>query len=227
MDNNLGIIILALISFFVGAIPTGVIISKTIFGFDIRTKGSGNMGSTNVMRVLGTKWGIIVQIIDILKGYLPVYLISNFLAVELISGSYVFENLIILKLILGFSAVLGHVFSPFVKFKGGKGINTATGMLVAISPIDIGVAFVTFWLFVFSTGYISVGSISAGLILPLSLLIRYNFLNQEVNNYLIMLVFFVVVTLLILFTHKSNISRLKAGNENKFEKLHLFKFGAK
>lgn len=226
MDNTLGIILIAIISFLVGAIPTGVIISKSVFGFDIRTKGSGNMGSTNVMRVLGTKWGIVVQIIDILKGYLPVYLLTTFLAPEIISGSYVLENAIVLRLILGFSAVLGHVFSPFVKFKGGKGINTATGMLIAISPFDIGVAFVTFWLVVFSSGYISLGSLSAGTILPISLLLRYNLLNHEVNNYIIMLVFFVLVTILIFSTHKSNITRLLSGQENKFEKLHLFKFGA-
>lgn len=227
MDNNLILIIFVLISFLFGAIPTGVIVSKVIFGFDIRTKGSGNMGSTNVMRVLGTKWGIFVQIIDILKGYLPVFIITSFFASELLSNSFFADNIIILKLILGLSAVLGHVFSPFVGFKGGKGINTATGMLVAISPIDIGVAFVCFWLVVFSSGYISLGSMTAGFILPLSLLIRYNLLHQDINNYITTLVFFFVVALLILYTHKGNITRLRQGNENKFEKLHIIKFGAK
>lgn len=227
MDSTLFVILVVLASFLIGAIPTGVIVSRLIFGFDIRTKGSGNMGSTNVMRVLGTRWGLFVQIIDILKGYLPVYYFGSVLASSVLQNSFFLENIVVLKLILGFVAILGHIFSPFVGFKGGKGINTAAGMLLAISPIDFGVAFVSFWLIVFSTGYISVGSMVAGILLPISLVTRYNVFQQHPSNYLVMLVFFIIVALLILFTHKANITRLKNGNENKFEKLHLIKFGAK
>lgn len=223
MELSTELIIFCLISFLSGSIPTGVIVSKVFFGFDIRTKGSGNMGSTNVFRVLGTKWGIIVQVIDILKGFLPVYIISNFYASQDLIDTFFVENATTLKLVLGLLAILGHIFSPFVRFKGGKGINTATGILLAISPIDIGVAFAVFWLVVFSTGYISLGSLSAGFILPITLLFRNTFLNSIADDYLTLLIFFTLIFVIIILTHKENIKRLKAGKENKFEKLHLFK----
>jgi glycerol-3-phosphate acyltransferase PlsY len=223
MELSTELIIFCLISFLSGSIPTGVIVSRTFFGFDIRTKGSGNMGSTNVFRVLGTKWGIVVQVIDILKGFLPVYIISNFYASQDLIDTFFIENATTLKLALGLLAILGHIFSPFVSFKGGKGINTATGILIAISPIDIGVAFVVFWLVVFSTGYISLGSLSAGFILPITLFFRNTFLNSISDDYLTLLIFFTLIFLIIILTHKENIKRLKAGKENKFEKLHLFK----
>lgn len=227
MNISIDIIISFLISFLSGAIPTGVIISKSVFGFDIRTKGSGNMGSTNVFRILGRKWGILVQVIDMLKGFIPVYFLSHyFIDPEIITNSFS-GNIVNVQLVLGLATVLGHIFSPFVGFKGGKGINTATGMLVAISPFDISIAFIVFWLIVFSTGYISLGSISAGLALPISLLIRHNFFDYNVQNYFTIIYFFVFIACLILFTHKSNIKRLLKGVENKFDSLHLFKSKAK
>lgn len=224
MENYSNIIIYALISFFSGAIPTGVIVSKWIFGFDIRTKGSGNMGSTNVLRVLGKKWGIIVQVVDMLKGFLPVYFLTNLYFNYDIASINVIENEILFKIILGLSAVLGHIFSPFVGFKGGKGINTATGMLFAIAPFNIMVAFVIFWLTVFSSGYISLGSISAALSLPIVLYFRENIFNDFTENYFTLIYFFFVVTTIVILTHIKNISRLLKGNENKFEKLHIIKF---
>lgn len=223
MDISLDIIISFLIAFFSGAIPTGVIISKSFFGFDIRTKGSGNMGSTNVFRILGRKWGIIVQIIDILKGFIPVFFLSHYYVSPDIIISTFDGNIVNLQLLLGLATVLGHIFSPFVSFKGGKGINTATGMLVAISPFDISIAFIVFWLIVFSTGYISLGSLSAGLALPISLLIRHNFFDYNVENYFTIIYFFCFITCLIFFTHKSNIKRLLKGEENRFDSLHLLK----
>ncbi len=223
MNITTELIIFCIISFLSGSLPTGVIISKTIFGFDIRTKGSGNMGSTNVFRILGTKWGIIVQVIDILKGFLPVFIISNFYASDLLVESFFWNNIITLKLLLGLLAILGHIFSPFVSFKGGKGINTATGILLAISPIDIGIVFFIFWLVVFSTGYISLGSLSSGFTLPLTLIVRSSIMESNIENYTTLLIFFILIMFIIIITHRENIKRLIAGKENKFEKLHLFK----
>ncbi|MES2766084.1 MAG: glycerol-3-phosphate acyltransferase, partial [Bacteroidota bacterium] len=128
----ISLICVAIISYLIGSIPTAVLISKQFFGFDIRTKGSGNMGSTNAMRVLGAKWGSVVQIIDVLKGLIPVAVLP-FVFFEFTGNSLnLLDNVVFVKIVAGMSAVLGHVFSVFVGFKGGKGINTAAGLLLGL-----------------------------------------------------------------------------------------------
>lgn len=209
--------LLIIFSFLIGSIPFGVIVSRLFFGFDIRTKGSGNMGSTNVYRILGVKWGIIVQILDIFKGIIPTLVL-----VHQFSLDYNID-FALLKIIAGLSSVLGHIFSPFVKFKGGKGINTAVGMMIGISPIDLGVCVVIFLGSVFTTGMISVGALLGSIVLPLSLIIRHNYI-KEVPGYEYLLGFFILMTCLIFYTHRSNIKRLRNGDENKFEKLQIIKF---
>lgn len=214
MDKNY--ILLILCSFLIGSIPIGLIISKVFFGFDIRTKGSGNIGSTNVFRVLGTKWGIFTQIFDILKGFVP----SFFLSVLFFPDS---DSLTLIRIIAGMSAVLGHIFSPFIGFKGGKGVNTAVGMLLGVSAIDIGLAAIVFFAFVSTTGYISLGSITSSISLPIIVLSKRYIAGYEVESFSILLLFYALISLLIIYTHRSNIKRLLNNSENKFEKLHLFK----
>jgi len=211
---------LILIGYLFGSFPSGVIISKTFFGFDIRTKGSGNMGSTNVFRILGKKWGILVQILDLLKGYIPVlicgYILYLFNFNELDQNSLMYY-----KLLIGVSAILGHVFSIFVGFKGGKGINTSVGMLLALDPIGILFTFLVFLIILVLTGYVSLGSIIGSMFLVFSIYFRENILHENVIGYEVLFVFSVFISLLIIFTHRSNIKRLFTRTESKFENFLL------
>jgi len=217
-------ILLMLLSYLLGAIPSGVIISKSFFGFDIRNQGSGNMGSTNVMRVLGIKWGIAVQIIDVLKGVGAVLLFAN-----LVGGSWgmfvehSFLSLPILQIILGMSAIAGHIWSCFVGFKGGKGINTAVGMLIAVMPIELGIGLFIFVMTLGLTGYVSLSSILGSLMIPLVLFSRYNFFCVDIKGYFTLIYFTIGFVFLVVFAHRSNIVRLTKGTENRFEKMRFLK----
>lgn len=212
------------LSYLIGSIPTGYVIGKTLFGIDIRTQGSGNIGSTNVMRVLGFKWGIAVQIIDILKGTIPV-LLASALAVRVLPGTdtSLMHDPMTLRILAGAVAVLGHVFSVFTGFKGGKGVNTSLGMLLAIAPIDVGVAALCFLLVLFSTGYVSLGSIMGAVIVPLSLLVRYHIFGASIEGYSMLQLFVTVVAAVVVYAHRTNISRLLSGTENRFDKARIFK----
>lgn len=225
MDPLVRLVLIAVISYLIGSIPTAVIISKRFFGFDIREKGSGNMGSTNAFRILGVKWGIAVQVIDILKGIAAVFVVA-----QLFQGGEMpfinhtpFEDLTLLKIIAGVCAVVGHIWSVFVNFRGGKGINTAVGMLIGVAPVEVGIIALIFLLTVFASGYISLGSILAAVALPTTMALRYNIWHVEIQGYHTLIFFFIGLSLLVLYTHRTNIKRLLAGNENRFQKLWLFK----
>lgn len=224
MDPLIRLILIAILAFLVGAIPTAVIVSRRFFGFDIREKGSGNMGSTNAFRVLGAKWGIFVQVVDILKGVLAVLVVSHIFDGELAFNNRTpFEDETLIGIIAGCFAVLGHVFSPFVRFRGGKGINTAAGMLIGVAPIEVAIIVGVFLLVVFASGYISLGSIMAAVALPSSMAIRYNVFGAEIQGYSTLIFFFIGLALLVIYTHRTNIKRLLAGNENRFQKLWILK----
>ena len=220
----LKLIPLIILSYLIGSIPTGVIISKKFFGFDIRTQGSGNMGSTNVIRVLGIKWGIIVQIIDMLKGIVSVLLFANLVGSNWgLYGENSFLSLPILQIIVGLSAVVGHIWSCFVGFKGGKGINTAVGMLIAVMPIELGIGLFTFAITVGLTGYISLGSMLGAMMIPLVLFSRYNFFSVDIKGYFTLIYFAIGFVVLVVFAHRSNIVRLAKGTESRFEKIRFLK----
>ncbi len=224
MSTTLALIIIAALSYLVGSIPIAVIVSKKLYGFDIRDKGSGNMGSTNAFRVMGWKVGVLVQLLDIAKGVFAVVVIAQVLGSELaIPNMTTFEDLTLIKLMAGIFAVLGHIFSAFVNFRGGKGINTAAGMLIGIAPIDAGVAVVFFLVAVAFSGYISLGSILAAFTLPSSMIFRYNILHDSIPGYGTIVYFLLGLFLLIVYTHRSNIKRLLEGTENRFPKLQIFK----
>ncbi len=224
MEDTLRIVLVIVLSYFIGAFPTAVVISKRYFGFDIREQGSGNMGSTNAFRVLGWKWGLTVQILDILKGVVAVLVIAPFIAKGVtFPNATSFEHITIIKLLAGLSAVCGHIWSVFVKFKGGKGINTATGMMIAVLPIDVSIAAGIFIIAVMFSGYISLGSIAAAFTIPSSLLLRYNCFHVDIPGYHILIYFSLAIMLLVLYTHRANIKRLINGEENRFNKLHLIK----
>lgn len=219
------VIILIIISYLLGAFPTGLVVSKIFFGIDIRKLGSGNIGSTNVFRVLGTKWGIIVQIIDILKGFIPVFFVSQCF-INLIEANLLNKlgGELGVKIISGFFAIIGHIWSIFVKFRGGKGVNTTLGMLLGVAPVEVSVALLIFSMAFFSSGIVSVGSILAGISLPIIVVIRKFLFNYPYQNFILLFSLFLALAAITIFTHRQNINRILNGTENKFEKFHILKF---
>lgn len=196
--------ILIIIAYFIGSIPTAIIVSKTFFNIDIREYGSGNMGATNTFRVLGPRFGTIVMIGDMLKGILAVALynlLPYYLTNELDRTN--------LMLGLGLAAVIGHIYPVWADFRGGKGVATLFGMVLAIQPIVAINCVGVFLLVLYLTRYVSLSSIVAGVALPICVLWIYN--EQEVFYR----VFAVAVACLILLTHQKNISRLLKGNEGR------------
>jgi glycerol-3-phosphate acyltransferase PlsY len=183
-------------SYLLGATPTSYIAGKLGRGIDLREHGSKNLGATNVYRILGWKYAIPVALIDIAKGAIPVLLAP--------SSLYPW-----LPLAAGGAAVLGHMFSPYVSFKGGKGVATAAGMFLALAPLAVLIAIAVWGVCLWLTGYVSLSSIIAVLSVPLTVA-----LLQPGEPY----VFWASIALvaLIIFAHRRNIARLMAGTENRF-----------
>ena len=188
---------LIILSYFFGAIPSGVWIGKIFKNIDVRDYGSKNSGATNSYRVLGAKLGIAVLIIDVLKGFIPLYIASKF--------NLAYNDLVILGLV----AILAHTFSCFISFKGGKGVATSLGVFLFLAPVITLILLVIFILVVYFTKYISLGSITAAFLLQI-----FTFFTHR-DTYLFTLS--VVIAIFVIYRHKTNISRLLSGTENKFK----------
>ncbi|GAB4297567.1 MAG: glycerol-3-phosphate 1-O-acyltransferase PlsY [Ignavibacteriaceae bacterium] len=207
---------IVILSYLVGSIPTSIIVSKCVRGIDIREHGSGNAGGTNVMRVLGWKHGLLVILLDALKGVIAVVLVAR-----LHYGSFPFQNatpfddFTLVQIIAGVSAVIGHIWTIFAGFKGGKGIATALGMLLMIITVDMLVAIGVFVIVVSISRYVSLGSVVSAIVVPLTLVIRENIFHVDIPGYNTLLPFVTGVALLVIFTHRKNLVRLINGNENK------------
>jgi len=205
-----------ILSYLVGSIPNSIIISKVVKGIDIREHGSGNAGGTNVMRVMGWRYGVIAILLDAFKGVVAVVFIAR-----LHYGGMPFENVTpfddftLVQIIAGISAVIGHIWTVFAGFKGGKGIATALGMLIIIVTIDMLVAVAVFAIVVSVSRYISLGSILGAIAVPLTLVIRENLFHVNIEGYGTLLPFLIFVSLLVIYTHRKNVVRLINGNENK------------
>ena len=197
--------IVAIIAYLIGSINFSVILSKRMAGFDLRDKGSGNAGTTNVLRTVGKKAAIITLICDILKGVLAILI--AILANKLVEGS----NGALLVQFAGVAVILGHTFPIFFKFKGGKGVATSLGVLI-MSNWQIGLICLVFALILIAlTQMVSVGSIAAAILYPvLTLFIPQNYIIP--GNYLI---YSVVLAVIIVFNHRENVKRLLKGTENK------------
>jgi len=208
--------IIVILSYLIGSVPNSIIISKLVRGIDIREHGSGNAGGTNVMRVLGWKYGLLVIFLDALKGAIAVVIISR-----LFYGPLPFENVspfddfTLVQIIAGMSAVIGHIWTVFAGFKGGKGIATALGMLLTLITIDMLIAVGIFTLVVLISRYVSLGSIIAAISVPLTLFVRENLFHVDIPGYSTLLPFIIAVTALVIFTHRKNLVRIINGNENK------------
>lgn len=197
-------LLLIALAYCIGSVPTAVWISKSMFGIDIRDYGSGNAGATNTFRVLGSKWGTIVMMVDILKGvvatslyiFLPDYLSNELHRTNLMIG-------------LGLAAVLGHIFPIWAGFKGGKGVATLLGMAVAIQPVVAVCCVGVFILVLYLTRFVSLSSILAGVSFMVFILFIF---NEKETLYRI---FAVLVALMVVLTHQKNIGRILKGTESK------------
>lgn len=199
--NELLLIILA---YLIGSIPTAVWVSRHFFGIDIRDYGSGNAGATNTYRVLGPRWGSFVMIIDMLKGIIAVKL--AFLLPYYIDNDSQLTNL---QIGLGLAAVVGHIFPIWAEFNGGKGVATLFGMVLGIQPIVAVCCVGVFLLVLYLTRFVSLSSILASIAFPVFILIIF---NEPETLYRI---FAIAVGLLVLLTHQKNIGRILRGDENK------------
>lgn len=216
------------VSYLIGSIPTSIIAGRMLKGIDIRRFGSGNAGGTNAFRVLGWKAGLTVTLIDIAKGTIASVPVVGFFKLHPI-GAFPDMNEIALSLIAGMSAVIGHVFTVFAGFKGGKGVSTAAGMLIGIAPISMLMVIGVFLLAVSISRYVSVGSILAAIAFPLIIAIRkylfdlgagldYNFFGRWLVHDSLdyhLLIFGGIVAAAIIYTHRANIRRLFSGTENR------------
>jgi acyl phosphate:glycerol-3-phosphate acyltransferase len=188
-----------LASYFMGAIPTSYLLSRLFAGIDLRQHGSGNLGATNLYRVLGWKYAIPAAVVDIAKGVIPVLVFA-----PQVSHSQLFA------LACGVAAILGHVFSVFVGFKGGKGVATAAGVMLGLAPLAVAVSAVVWALLVRLTGYVSVGSIVAAAVLPLAVFL----LEGSTSPALLGIAAAIAAGVILL--HRRNIQRLLKGTENRF-----------
>jgi acyl phosphate:glycerol-3-phosphate acyltransferase len=222
--------ILAL-SYVIGSIPTSLMAGKMLKGIDIRQFGSGNAGGTNAFRVLGWKPGLIVTLIDIVKGVVAAVSVVAFFRHHPI-GAFPDINEVALRLLAGMSAVIGHVFTLFAGFKGGKGVSTAAGMLIGIAPVSMLMVVGIFLLTVYLSRHVSVASMLAAIAFPLIIAVRKYifelgggldyyvklfgsqlFFHDSLDYHL--MIFGLVVALAILYTHRANIRRLISGTESR------------
>ena len=197
-------IILIILAYIIGSIPTAVWVSKSVFGIDIRDYGSGNAGATNSFRVLGSKWGSFVMLVDVTKGVVATslyILIPFYLTNELARTNFMIA--------LGMAAVLGHILPIFANFRGGKGVATLLGMALAIQPMVALLCLVVFLITLLSTRFVSLSSMFAGVAFMVLILFIF---NEKETIYRL---FAIIVAMMVVVTHQKNISWLIKGTENK------------
>jgi glycerol-3-phosphate acyltransferase PlsY len=196
--------LLIILAYLIGSIPTSVWVSKQFFDIDIREYGSGNAGATNTFRVLGSKWGSFVMLVDVIKGVVATslyLLLPHYLTNELHQTNFMLG--------LGIASILGHIFPIWANFKGGKGVATLLGMAVAIQPIVAVCCIGVFLIVLFLTRFVSLSSILAGIAFMVFILFVF---NEQPTFYRI---FAVMVALMVVLTHQKNIGRILNGTESK------------
>ena len=200
------IILLSILAYVLGSIPSAVCVGQSFFGIDVRDFGSGNAGATNTFRVLGKKAGIYVLILDIIKGFTAASLVYLVPQISPVFNKTFFINL---QLLFGLLAVVGHLYPIFAQFKGGKGIATLFGMILAIHYLSALACVLIFVVLLLSTRFVSLSSISAAIIFPISLI--WIFKRHEP----LFIAFGICAAVLVVLTHRKNIDRLLNGNESK------------
>ncbi|MBE9481206.1 MAG: glycerol-3-phosphate 1-O-acyltransferase PlsY [Bacteroidetes bacterium] len=202
---TLQIILLIILAYLIGSIPTSVWIGKWFYKVDVRTKGSGNAGATNTIRVLGWKAGIPVLLFDVFKGWFAVYM-SNFILSDVYTG----DQFINIKIVFAVAAVIGHIFPVYVRFKGGKGVATLLGVGIALFSYSVLVAVGVFVIVLVISRIVSISSIIASIFFPFIVVFIFN-----VNN-LSLIIMSIAVAVFIPLTHLKNIKRLIKGEESRF-----------
>jgi len=203
--NIVNLIFVIAAGYLLGSIPSAVWVGKIFHGTDVRKYGSGNAGATNTIRVLGWKTGIPVLIIDIAKGWLAASLPIFFQFAG--NGS---NTIITLQILGGIAAIVGHLFPVFAGFRGGKGVGTTVGVLLALNPLLTLSCLIIFMAVLLITGYVSLSSISFGIVFPLLLFTVFKIPSAVFK------IFSIIIAALIIFTHRKNIQRLLKGEESKF-----------
>ncbi len=195
---------LILAAYLIGSIPTSIWIGKIFFHLDIRKHGSGNAGAANSIRILGWKAGIPVLLFDIFKGWLAVMLAHYSQLLPEPS-----ESFMTYQLFLGTAAALGHIFPVYAHFRGGKGVATFLGVALAIAPYPTLLSIGVFILVLFLSNYVSLSSMSAGVMFPISVIFIFR------TTYVSLIIFSILIALLLIYTHRTNIKRILHGEESK------------
>jgi len=211
----LSLLLIVLISYFLGSIPGALWSSKALHGIDIRNYGSKNAGATNAFRVVGWQAGVLATIVDMGKGFLAAGIVASYVRIDPLPGLGLFgwEQEPVIGLVAGLVAILGHMFPIFAGFKGGKGVNTAAGILFALTPITMLFTIGVFVLVLFTSRYVSLASLSAAVAYPTIVAIRRYAFGADVDPSL--LVFGLILAAAIIAAHQSNIRRLVRGTENR------------
>lgn len=207
----LSLFLILIVSYLVGSFPTSIVVSRLVYGVDIRTQGSKNAGGTNVFRSFGWKPGTFVMAIDILKGVIATLFISQ---IRIGGSSPIPIDAELVPFMAGIAAILGHIWTIFAGFKGGKGVGTAAGVFAALFPIPTLVCFLVWGVIVIFVRIVSVASMAAAICLPISLFVMEKCFDQPVHD--VLFYFSVLLAVLIVFTHRTNIKRLLNGTENRF-----------
>lgn len=210
----LSLTVIMVLSYLAGSIPGSILTGMVFHGIDIRQHGSGNAGATNTFRVLGWKSGVLATVIDLGKGMLAAGVISTIRIDALPAGLGFWDAATVVSLIAGVCAVLGHMYPVWAGFKGGKGVNTTAGMLIALTPVTMALTLGVFVIVLVATRYVSVASLSAVATYPTAIAISKYVLHSPVLDASIL--FFAVALAIVLFlAHRQNIVRLMNGNENR------------
>ena len=196
----MNLIVLTIIAYVLGAVPFGLLVAKSK-GVNIREHGSGNIGATNVFRVVGKGWGIFTFLLDALKGFVPAYFFPLLGGVDPAFG-----------VLFGGAAIVGHTFPVFLKFKGGKGVATSAGMILGVASFSVGIAFAAWLITVFASRYVSLASIVAAITVGVAV-----WFDPKLDNAVIPSAIS-VMALLVIWLHRANIKRLLNGTENRFGK---------
>lgn len=191
-------VVLGVVAYLFGAVPFGLLVAKSR-GVDIRAHGSGNIGATNVFRVIGKGWGICTFVLDALKGFIPAFF---FPMIGKLGGDY--------GVLFGLLAILGHSFPVYLKFKGGKGVATSAGMLLGVAPLAVGIGFLCWIICMVASRIVSLSSILAAAAVGISVW----FLDES----LVVSIALSVLAVLVIWLHRANIKRLLNGTENRFGK---------
>ena len=205
--------LLPLLGFLLGSIPFGLLMGK-FKGIDIRDHGSGNIGATNVFRTLGKPSGITCLLLDFAKGLVPVLIAKNMVQPMMADQQFTAQSI---EVLTALAAIMGHNYSPWIGFKGGKGIATTAGAITALMPFGLVLLILVWAIFTFTTKYVSVGSIAAAASLPILVITGSAYHGKLANGTWNkpLFIFSLIAAILAIWKHRANIARLKAGTENR------------